>query len=78
MGMQEAIALPNLIAIGGAFIGEADKFSPAVLHGLADRGITVKGGYAAEGSGLHGVILRNGKLDGGADPRREGVAKSCC
>ena len=78
MGMQEAIALPNLIAIGGAFIGEADKFSPAVLHGLADRGITVKGGYAAEGSGLHGVILRNGKLDGGAAPRREGVAKSCC
>jgi gamma-glutamyltranspeptidase/glutathione hydrolase len=78
MSMQDAIALPNLIAIGDSFIGEADKFSPAVLHGLADRGITVRGGYAAEGSGLHGVILRGGRLDGGADPRREGVARTCC
>ncbi len=29
-----------------------------------------------EGSGLHGVIVRpGGVLEGGADPRREGVAK---
>ena len=25
-------------------------------------------------SGLHGVQVKNGKLIGGADPRREGVA----
>jgi gamma-glutamyltranspeptidase/glutathione hydrolase len=76
--MQAAIDLPNLIAIGPNFIGETAKFSPEVLKGLTDRGVTLHGGLGAEGSGLHGVIVRGGVLEGAADPRREGVAKSCC
>jgi gamma-glutamyltranspeptidase/glutathione hydrolase len=24
-------------------------------------------------SGLHGIVVRDGRLEGGADPRREGV-----
>ena len=28
-----------------------------------------------EDSGLHGIMVRGGKLEGGADPRREGVAR---
>jgi len=76
--MQAAIDLPNLIAIGPNFIGEAGKFSPEVLKGLVERGVTVRSGLGAEGSGLHGIILRDGVLEGAADPRREGIAKGCC
>lgn len=72
LSMQDAIALPNLIARGGNFNGEADRFPPGVVEALGARGIAVRPGQG-EDSGLHGVILRDGRLDGGADPRREGV-----
>lgn len=70
--VQQAIALPNLIARGANFNGEADKFPPAVLDGLSSRGVTIKPGQG-EDSGIQGVLIRNGRIDGGADPRREGV-----
>jgi gamma-glutamyltranspeptidase/glutathione hydrolase len=72
LSMQQAIALPNLIANGERFNGDADKFPPAVVKGLADLGVNLTAGRA-ENSGLHGVIVRGGSLQGGADPRREGV-----
>ena len=71
--LQQAIELPNLIARGKDFFGEAAKFAPEVLAGLAARGVEVKAGRGEE-SGLHGVVLRDdGRLEGGVDPRREGV-----
>ncbi|HEY0011916.1 MAG TPA: gamma-glutamyltransferase [Allosphingosinicella sp.] len=70
--MAEAIALPNLIARGSSYAGEAPRFAPGVLDGLRARGIEVRPGQG-EDSGLHGVFLRRGMLEGGADPRREGV-----
>jgi gamma-glutamyltranspeptidase/glutathione hydrolase len=70
--MQRAIDLPNLMARGDAFNGEAGKFPPELLAGLRERGVEVKPG-AGEESGLHGFILRGGRYDAGADPRREGV-----
>jgi gamma-glutamyltranspeptidase/glutathione hydrolase len=73
--MQQAIALPNLVARGSAFQGEVDKMPPAVLEGLRARGIVLRPGQG-EDSGLHGARLRNGVFDGGADPRREGVARA--
>jgi gamma-glutamyltranspeptidase/glutathione hydrolase len=78
LAMQDAISLPNLIALGDGYIAEPAKFAPGVVEGLAAKGVTLSSGYAAEGSGLHGIILRDGVLEGGADPRREGVAKGCC
>ena len=69
---QAAIDLPNLIARGGAFNGEADKFAPGVVESLRARGVEVRPGQG-EDSGLHGVMLRSGRLEGGADRRREGV-----
>jgi len=70
--MQQALALPNLIAAGSAYFGEAQKFPPEVLAALAARGIEVKSGRGEE-SGLHGFAVRpDGSLDGAADPRREG------
>jgi gamma-glutamyltranspeptidase / glutathione hydrolase len=71
--LQAAIDLPNLIASGDSFFGEAAKFPPAVLEGLAARGIEVRPGRGEE-SGLHGVVFRrDGTVEGAADPRREGT-----
>jgi gamma-glutamyltranspeptidase / glutathione hydrolase len=73
LSMQQAIDLPNLYARGVRFSGEEAKFAPAVLAGLAARGIAVQSGQG-ENSGLHGIIYRGpGQLEGAADPRREGV-----
>jgi gamma-glutamyltranspeptidase / glutathione hydrolase len=74
LSIQAAIDLPNLIAIGDFYISEVTKMPPNVTAGLAERGVTLRGGFGAEASGLHGVVLRDGHLEGGADPRREGVA----
>ncbi len=76
LSMQEAIELPNLIAIGPQFMGEVNKFSPDIKAGLKERGIDLIGGRA-EGSGLHGILRKaDGTFEGGADPRREGVVKT--
>ena len=74
--LKQAIELPNLIARGDTFSGEVTRFSPAVLAGLRERGIELKGGHA-ENSGVHGVVrLADGSYVGAADSRREGVAKT--
>lgn len=73
LDMQEAIALPNLIAPTSAYFGEVDKFGPGVVEGLAARGIELRTGRA-EHSGLHGLRRgEDGLLEGGADPRRDGL-----
>jgi gamma-glutamyltranspeptidase/glutathione hydrolase len=72
LSMQQALALPNLVARGPNFGGEVDEFAPGVVAGLAARGIDLKPGQG-EDSGVHAVMIRNGKVDGGFDPRREGV-----
>src|SRR4029079_5201329 len=72
MTMADALAAPNLVARGPNFNGEVTKFSPAILKGLRQRGIDLKPGQG-EDSGLTGVLIRDGQVDGAADPRREGV-----
>jgi len=75
MSMQAAIDLPNIIAHGNDFSGEASKFSPAVREGLRARGIDLMAGRA-ENSGLHGIMRKpDGTFEGGADPRRDGVVR---
>ncbi|MFL5295214.1 MAG: gamma-glutamyltransferase family protein [Phenylobacterium sp.] len=74
--MQEALALPNLIAGGNFYASEPDKYPPGVVEGLAAKGVRLQGGSFGEGSGLHGIEVTPQGLRGGADPRREGVAKS--
>jgi gamma-glutamyltranspeptidase/glutathione hydrolase len=70
--VQGAIDLPNLVARGATFGGEVDKFSAGVVDGLKARGVTLRPGQG-EDSGVHAVMLRDGRIDGGFDPRREGV-----
>jgi len=72
MTMPQALAAPNLVARGPSFQGEVTKFPPEVLEGLRQRGIDLKPGQG-EDSGVTGVLIRNGQIDGAADPRREGV-----
>jgi gamma-glutamyltranspeptidase/glutathione hydrolase len=72
MPVQQAVAAPNLVARGASFQGEVDKFTPDVLAGLRARGIDLRPGQG-EDSGVHGVMIRDGEIDGGFDPRREGV-----
>ena len=77
--MQAAIGLPNLVARRDGFGADTDRFSEALRQGLAERGVILSPN-ASENSGLHGGIWRRGPdawgWDGGADDRREGVART--
>ena len=72
--MQEAIALPNLVARGASFTGEVDRFPAGLVAALRARGVAVQAG-AGEDSGLHGVYVARSRFEGGADARREGVVR---
>jgi gamma-glutamyltranspeptidase/glutathione hydrolase len=72
---QDALALPNLVARGPAFQGEVTKFSPELLAALKAMGVDLKPGQG-EDSGVQAVMIRDGRFDGGYDPRREGRAIS--
>ena len=43
-----------------------------MLAALRAKGVELRPGQG-EDSGVHGVMIRNGQVDGGYDPRREGV-----
>jgi gamma-glutamyltranspeptidase / glutathione hydrolase len=73
MPLLEAFALPNVLARGENFNGEAGKFPTSVREEMDRRGVTVRPG-SGEASGLHGVVIGPDGLTGAADPRREGVA----
>ena len=72
LSMQDAIALPNVVARGDSYSAESDLFPPGVAAALKLKGIDI-GQPRGENSGLHGVLVKDGQLTGGADPRREGV-----
>lgn len=73
--LQQAFDLPNLVAKGDGFGADTEGFPPAVREGMAARGVVLQPN-TTETSGLHGGIWRDGRWDGGADIRREGVARS--
>lgn len=74
--VQDAIDLAQPDRGGSFYAAEVDKFSPELKAGLEAKGIKLTSGFGAEGSGLHGVEVTPNGLRGGADPRREGVAKA--
>ncbi|RJG15128.1 gamma-glutamyltransferase [Massilia cavernae] len=77
LNVQQAISLPNFGSRNGPTELEAGRFAPAVLDALKARGHALRS--ADMNSGLHGVqrlsIHGQEYWFGGADPRREGVAK---
>lgn len=71
---QEAAALPNIIARGDTVAVEVDVAGgPETAEALREMGYTVEE-RTGENSGLHLIVVRERGLEGGADPRREGVA----
>ncbi|WP_300396463.1 gamma-glutamyltransferase family protein [Henriciella sp.] len=73
---QDAINLPNVIARGKSVGVEVD-----VPKGQEWADVLSAMGYpveerSGENSGLHVIVVRDKGLEGGADPRREGVAKA--
>ena len=77
LNVQQAISLPNFGSRNGPTELETGRFTPALIDGLKARGHAVR--TYEMNSGLHGVqrISIHGQpwWFGGADPRREGVAK---
>jgi gamma-glutamyltranspeptidase/glutathione hydrolase len=73
--VQAAINLPNLVVRGDTVGADTALIAPDVRDALAAAGIRVAPN-TTETSGIQGAMWRNGRWDGGADPRREGVAVS--
>ena len=73
LSMQAAIDLPNVVANGARLSNEAG-FPMAMRAGLAAHGIDISSSRF-EASGIQGVLaLPQGRFEGAADPRREGIA----
>ncbi|MGE3304296.1 MAG: gamma-glutamyltransferase, partial [Hyphomonadaceae bacterium] len=75
LSMQQAIELPNVVATGAEPRIEAERFPKPVADALAARGWKLRDS-AFETSGLNGFVVTREGLDGGSDPRREGVARA--
>ena len=77
LNVQQAIALPNFGSRNGPTELEERRFPPATVDALKARGHSVR--LTEQNSGLHGIqrlsIHGADFWFGGADPRREGVAR---
>jgi gamma-glutamyltranspeptidase/glutathione hydrolase len=73
LSAQQAVNLPNLVGRGDTIRIEQDRANQQLIDGLRAYGFNVKES-AGENSGLS-VVYKNavGDLEGGVDPRREGV-----
>src|SRR5262249_13758867 len=69
---SEAAALPNFGSLGDAF--EVEYGWGAMWQALRQKGYGHLVRPDLMNSGLHIVMRHNGRLEGAADPRREGVA----
>jgi gamma-glutamyltranspeptidase/glutathione hydrolase len=73
MDIQEAINIPHFINKNssttyvelGRFSNDTKQILLKIGHKVKERDLN---------SGLHGIVIKNGIIYGGADPRREGVA----
>jgi gamma-glutamyltranspeptidase/glutathione hydrolase len=75
MTAQEASAAPNIVARGPVVSVEtADDTGKQWAKILTDAGFKIRE-VAGENSGLNLIVVRKDGLEGGADPRREGVAR---
>ena len=71
LSMKEAVSLPHHINRNGITDLEQDTPITALESELQALGHETR--VRAMTSGLHGIMVREGRLEGGADPRREGV-----
>lgn len=71
MNIQEAINMPHAVNRFGKYDLEEGTGAASLQAELEAIGYEV--GVRGLTSGLHGIVIQDGKLMGGADPRREGV-----
>jgi gamma-glutamyltranspeptidase/glutathione hydrolase len=71
MDVQQAISLPNLVNRFGAYDVETGTEAEALMPALTEMGYEVNA--RALTSGIQAISIGDG-LQGGADPRREGIA----
>ncbi|MGD9979569.1 MAG: gamma-glutamyltransferase family protein [Hyphomonadaceae bacterium] len=70
---QQAIDTGNMIARTGEVGMEVQRLPPGIETALRERGWTLEALGPMEVSGLHAIRVTPNGLEGGADPRREGV-----
>ena len=73
LDIQAAIDLAHVVNRNGATDIEAGTNAARLQAALASRGHDVR--IRDLNSGLHGIAVTKDGLRGGADPRREGVAR---
>jgi gamma-glutamyltranspeptidase/glutathione hydrolase len=72
MNIQAAINMPHLVNRFGTYDVEAGTEAEKLVPALERMGFTVN--LRSLNSGLHAIaIKKDGSLEGGADPRREGI-----
>ncbi len=71
MDVQEAVSMPHLVNSFGTYQIEAGTWAEDLVEPLSDLGFETN--VTAMTSGLHAISLGD-RLQGGADPRREGIA----
>ncbi len=73
MDVQAAVDMPNIVARGERVrvetVGDGEHFAAL----LKELGYDVQE-REGENSGLHAIVVSGGRLNGAADPRREGQA----
>jgi gamma-glutamyltranspeptidase/glutathione hydrolase len=69
---QQAVSLPTFGSRNGPFEIEVGPWAAGPTKAMRARGHSAR--VSPMTSGLHVIIARDGHLEGGADPRREGVA----
>lgn len=72
MDIQSAIEMPRMLNRFGTYDLEQGTSAEQYKEPLESMGFNVKVGDL--NSGLHAILFKDGKLIGGADPRREGIA----
>jgi gamma-glutamyltranspeptidase/glutathione hydrolase len=72
MDPQQAVAAPHLVNRFGTFDLEAGTTAADLEPALQGAGFETR--VTDLTSGLHAIAIENGRLIGGADPRREGIA----
>ncbi len=71
--VQEAINLSNATARTSPANVEAARLPAGVMEGLRQRGWELRDVAGLEESGIHAIRATSRGLEGGADPRREGI-----
>ncbi|MGE4370621.1 MAG: gamma-glutamyltransferase [Burkholderiaceae bacterium] len=72
LDIQQAIDMPNVGSRNRATEVESGRVPAGIMQALRRRGHDVR--EMAFPSGLHGIVREGSGWEGGADPRREGVA----